>query len=55
MSKKCIYCGNELDDDAAFCGECGKKQEPSSHQETTNEERQETDALCMRYLQTGSH
>ena len=43
MSKKCIYCGNELDDDAAFCGECGKKQEPSSHQETTNEERQETD------------
>lgn len=27
MSKKCIYCGAELEDDALFCDECGKKQE----------------------------
>ena len=26
-SKKCIYCGAELEDDALFCDECGKKQE----------------------------
>lgn len=34
MSKKCIYCGAELEDDALFCDECGKKQELSKEAET---------------------
>lgn len=34
MSKKCIYCGAELEDDALFCDECGKKQELSKETET---------------------
>ena len=28
MSKNCIFCGAEIDDDDLFCGECGKKQDP---------------------------
>lgn len=34
MSKKCIYCGAELEDDALFCDECGKKQELAKEAET---------------------
>ena len=34
MSKKCIYCGAELEDDALFCDECGKKQELAKETET---------------------
>ena len=34
MSKKCIYCGAELEDDALFCDECGKKQELFKEAET---------------------
>ena len=34
MSKKCIYCGAELEDDALFCDECGKKQELPKEAET---------------------
>ena len=26
MSKKCIQCGAELEDEAMFCDECGAKQ-----------------------------
>lgn len=28
MSKKCVSCGVELEDDAAFCDECGAPQTP---------------------------
>lgn len=27
MSKKCIFCGADMDDDDLYCGDCGKKQE----------------------------
>lgn len=27
MSKKCIVCGSDLEDNAKFCDECGAKQE----------------------------
>lgn len=27
MSKKCLFCGSVLDDEAQFCDDCGKKQE----------------------------
>lgn len=30
MSKKCLYCGAELEDDDRFCGECGKQQEAAA-------------------------
>lgn len=42
MSKKCIYCGAELEDDALFCDECGKKQELAK--ETGTEQNIQKDA-----------
>ena len=30
MSKKCLFCGAELEDNAAFCDECGRKQEENA-------------------------
>lgn len=39
MSKKCIYCGAELEDDALFCDECGKKQELAKEPEVEQKAR----------------
>lgn len=30
MSKKCLFCGNVMEDDDLFCDECGKKQAEAS-------------------------
>ncbi len=52
MSKKCVYCGAELEDDAIFCDECGKKQElvKKSEQKAPKEAepkaKQEADAIA---------
>ena len=35
MAKFCIYCGNELSDDAVFCSHCGKRIESVSEDENT--------------------
>lgn len=37
MSKQCIYCGTDMDDDALFCGECGKKQESEEKHPTVSQ------------------
>ena len=29
MSKQCLFCGASIDDNALFCDECGKKQDPA--------------------------
>ena len=39
MAKKCIYCGEQLEDDALFCDECGKKQDENEKKRIENEER----------------
>lgn len=51
MSKKCLFCGAELEDNAVFCDECGRKQEkntadesksqPEKEQVTQNQENEE--------------
>ena len=43
MSKKCIYCGTELEDDALFCDECGKKQELAKEPEVEQKARKEAE------------
>lgn len=43
MSKKCIYCGAELEDDALFCDECGKKQELAKEPEVEQKARKEAE------------
>lgn len=43
MSKKCIYCGAELEDDALFCDECGKKQEAVKETEVEQKVRKEAE------------
>lgn len=37
MSKKCIVCGSELDDNAVFCDECGVEQKEIAEQQKVGE------------------
>lgn len=39
MSKKCLFCGSVLDDEALFCDDCGKKQEAMVQNEVTMKEQ----------------
>ena len=46
MSKKCIYCGAELEDDDLFCDVCGRKQEENtSHKAVQTPSHEETSAV----------
>lgn len=39
MSKKCLFCGSVLDNEALFCDDCGKKQEAPTHNEVKIKEQ----------------
>ena len=45
MSKKCISCGVDLEDDELFCGECGAKQavEETNAKKTTSKSGDQSD------------
>lgn len=46
MSKKCIYCGAELEDDDLFCDVCGRKQEENtSHKAVQTSSQEEISAV----------
>lgn len=46
MSKKCIYCGAELEDDDLFCDICGRKQEENtSHKAVQTPSQEETSVV----------
>ena len=50
MSKLCIYCGAELDDDCVFCDECGKKQDEQEKQRLEEQEREKQEKAAQEEL-----
>ncbi len=54
MSKKCIYCGAELEDDDLFCDVCGRKQEENtSHKAVQTPSQAEPEAVEEKPKQKG--
>ena len=44
MSKKCISCGAQLDDEALFCDICGKQQSDKTYEDLIVEEKEQKEA-----------